>query len=222
MSNLWKKTIVIGILALLFGMTLGPTISSTSTSGENKQTTVTETNLFRNYQQDETILENYGLFQNNFQSFISEIRVQENNFMDLEDLLDWLRNRSEYPILTFLLSRMMNTEKLQNRDIVLSMGWTYDFNPLKKTEVKIVKPVSLWMYKEKSEKISVPSMTVLISADPVSIETIAGNQIGFMFGFRGIYGHIPQQFPKQSMTYMMGTAQNVAALELPTMNLRAS
>lgn len=222
MNSLWKKTIAIGILTILFGMTLGPSISSLSTSVETDKTTVAETNLFKNYQQDETILENYGLFQNNLQSFISEMRDQENNFKNLKDLLDWLRNKSEYPILTFILSRMMNTEKLQNRDIALSMGWTYDFNPLKKTEVKIVKPVSLWMYKDKSEKLNIPSMTVLISADPVSIETVAGNQVGFMFGFRGIYGHIPQQFPKQSMTYMIGTAQNVAALEIPTMNLRAS
>lgn len=222
MNNLWKKTIAIGILTLLFGMTLGPSISSTSTTVENEKTTVAETNVFKNQKQDETILENYGLFQNNLQSFIFDIKDQETNLKDIKDLFEWLRNKSDYPILTFLLSRIMNVEKLQNRDIILSVGWNYDFNPLKKSEVEMIKPFSLWMYKDNSEKLNIPSMTVLISADPLSIETVEGNQVGFMFRFRGIYGHMPQQFPEKSMTYMIGTAQNAAALEIPTMNLRAS
>ena len=105
---------------------------------------------------------------------------------------------------------------------MISAGWNYDVNPLKKTEVKVVKPLSLWKYADTSEKMNIPSITVLISGDPMKVETLVGNQFGFMYRFRGIYGHIPQQFPKQSLTYMIGTAQNAAAIELPTIDLFAS
>jgi hypothetical protein len=223
MNNLWKKTIVIGILTLLFGMTLGPSISAASQQNERNDTTlVAQSNLNNGKLLEKMIFENYGLFQRDIQSFISDLKDPENNFKDLDDILDWLRNKSEYPLLTLLFTKMLNLDRLENRDIILSFGWSYDFNPMKKTDVKFLKPLSIWMYKETAEKLNVPSMTVLISGDPVAIETISGNQLGFMFRFRGIYGHIPRQFPQESFTYLIGSAQKAAAIEMPTMNMFAS
>ncbi|MBS3749808.1 MAG: hypothetical protein KGY67_08955, partial [Candidatus Thermoplasmatota archaeon] len=165
-------------------------------------------------------------FQNKIQSLLLNLNTQQNDNDGLreilEKLLDWLINKSDNTLISVLLSKLLNLDRLKNKEIVISVGWNYDINPLKKTEVKIVKPLSIWKYADTSEKMSMPSVTVLISSDPMKVETVVGNQLGFMYRFRGIYGHIPQQFPEQSFTYMIGTAQNAAALELPTMDLFAS
>ncbi|HMA83172.1 MAG TPA: hypothetical protein VKP59_02985 [Candidatus Thermoplasmatota archaeon] len=225
MNKLWKKTIVLGIFALFLGMTLAPTLSAAHRHEAEKKEQMKYTTLvdYQNFQVDDK--NDIESFQNKIQSFLLNLNTRQNDDglkEILEKLLDWLINKSDNPLISVLLSKLLNLERLKNKEIVISAGWGYDINPLKKTEVKIVKPLSLWKYTDTSEKMSMPSVTVLISGDPMKVETVVGNQLGFMYRFRGIYGHIPQQFPEQSFTYMIGTTQNAAALELPTMDLFAS
>ncbi|MBS3801216.1 MAG: hypothetical protein KGY65_00530 [Candidatus Thermoplasmatota archaeon] len=226
MNKLWTKTIVLGIVALFLGMMLAPTLSAahrheTKEKEQMKYTTLVD---HQNFQVDDK--SDIESFQNKIQSLLLNLNTQQNDNDGLreilEKLLDWLINKSDNTLISVLLSKLLNLDRLKNKEIVISVGWNYDINPLKKTEVKIVKPLSIWKYADTSEKMSMPSVTVLISSDPMKVETVVGNQLGFMYRFRGIYGHIPQQFPEQSFTYMIGTAQNAAALELPTMDLFAS
>lgn len=218
MNNICKKTIVLGIFALFVGMTLAPSLSATEEQTV-KQEKINPSLLDKRMTEPET-------FQNEFQSFLLNIQENQNDYQGLkeilEKLLNWLANKSDNPLVSILLSKLLNLEKLKDRDIVIGAGWNYDLNPLKKTDIQMIKPLSIWRYADTSEKMSIPSVTVLISGEPLAVETVVGNQLGFMYRFRGVYSHIPQQFPGQSFTFMMGTAQNAAALELPTMNLFAS
>ena len=226
MNKLWKKTIVLGIFALFLGMTLAPSLSASyQQETKNKEQTSYASILdYQDFKVDEN--RDTDSFQNKLQSFLLDLNNQQADKDGigeiLKKLLNWLVNKSDNPLISILLSRLLNLERLQNREIVISAGWNYDFNPLKKTEFEMIKPLSLWKYADTSEKMNIPSITVLISGDPMTVETVVGNQFGFMYRFRGIYGNIPQQFPEQSFTYMIGTAQNAAALELPTMDLFAS
>ena len=217
MNLLWKKTVVIGILALLFGMTLAPNMTAT-TDQEVANAQNTDDNIIKSTEENNQ----EESFRTNLQSLISEINLRKDRFDGLKDLINWILNKSDYPLLASLFSRLMNTERLQGRDIIISAGWNYNMNPLKKTEFKVIKPIAVWKLRENSEMMKMPSTTILISSDPVKIETVMGNQLGFMFRFRGVYGYFPQQFPKQSFAYMIGTAKNAAAFELPSMNLFAS
>ena len=226
MNKLWTKTIVLGIVALFLGMMLAPTFSAAHRHETKEQEQMNYTTVvdYQNLQVDDK--SDIEAFQNKIQLLLLDLNTQQNDNDGLreilEKLLDWLINKSDNTLISVLLSKLLNLDRLKNKEIVISVGWNYDINPLKKTEVKIVKPLSLWKYADTSEQMSMPSVTVLISSDPMKVETVVGNQLGFMYRFRGIYGHIPQQFPEQSFTYMIGTAQNAAALELPTMDLFAS
>jgi hypothetical protein len=227
MKKIWKKTIVLGIFTLFLGMMLAPNLLAAE-EHIIKQEEKTWSDPITNRQQPnvETMISEPETFQTEIQSFLSSIESNQNDYNGLkeilEKLLNWLINKSDNPLVSILLSKLLNLEKLQDREIVISVGWNYDLNPLKKTDIQMIKPLSIWKYADTSEKMNIPSVTILISGEPLAVETVMGNQLGFMYRFRGIYGHIPQQFPDQSFSYTIGTAQNAAALELPTMNLFAS
>lgn len=218
MNKLWKKTIAVGIFVLFVGMTLMPTISAINQKNETIGTQISaNTDIF-----DEVTIENPEEFQSEMQLLLSDLTMEKNNFDNLRDLLNWLLNKSDFPVLSYLLSQLINTERLQDRELILSLGWDYDLNPLKKNQFKIMKPLKFWLFTESSNLINLPSTTIVISSNPFNIQRVMGNQIGFVYRFRGLYGHMPQQFPKQSFTYMIGTAKGAAAFELPTLQLFAS
>lgn len=211
-----KKIGVLALFALFISATAATGVMATySQNYEGEQKDFMQKKIINNKENEKTLIENPTMFQARLQTVISKIETKPLDFIGLLDLLEWLFENSDYKIITFLLSNLFNTNRLRNREIVLSMGWNYNFNPLKKNEIKMVKPLALWGYVDTPELTKMPSMTVLISGDPLKIETISGRQIGFMYRFRGFYGHIPKQFPQQSMTYMIGTAENAAALEIP-------
>lgn len=221
MNALWKKTIVLGTIALFLGMTLAPGISAIPPE-ENEKTNKLrqmDTLIKEEKQTIEPIQTESNNIFSNLKTLISDLKTEQPDFDNIRELINWLINRTDAPVITYLLSELMDSQRLEGREIILSFGWNYDINPFKKNQFKILKPLTLWRYSEQSDMMNIPSTTIIISRNPVAIENVMGNQIGLMYRFRGVFGHVPDQLPQKSITYMVGSAKAVTAIELPTMNL---
>jgi hypothetical protein len=219
MKTIMKKTLVIGIGILFLAVTMMPAFSAIqqNTSKKNQESEYIQKPESQTDQLNQIIYRDTDTMQNELFRFTSMISTAGQDMDTIRDLINWLLNKSDYPLLSFLLSQLMNMERLQDRDIIVSAGWNYDINPLKRKEMDFLRPLTLWQYTDTSDMFQMPSTTILISSDPLKIETVFGTQLGYMFRFRGIYGHNPQKLPEKSFTYMIGTVQNAGVLELPNL-----
>lgn len=217
MNLYMKKTVVLGIVFLFLIMMLVPSLTA-----NQQQKMIREEKTSFSQDHLEHLMHNAPQkIQNDLVSIIGALLREKNNFEDLQDIIDWLKNRADNPFISVILSRLLNLDRFKGKDLILSAGWNYDLNPFKKVNIKIMKPLTLWMYTDASNEAKFSSMSIVISMDPFNIEQVFGNQFGYMVRFRGFYGHMPQQYPKKSFTYMIGMAQNVLAVELPDFDLFA-
>lgn len=220
MKTIMKKTLVMGIGILFLAVTMMPAFSAfqQNTSEKTQESEYIKKPVSQTDQLNQIIYRNTDTMQNELFRFTSLISTAKQDMDTIRDLINWLLNKSGYPLLSFLLSQLLDMERLQDRDIIISAGWNYDINPLKRKEMDFIRPLTIWRYTDASEMFQMPSTTILISSDPLKIETVFGTQLGYMFRFRGIYGHNPQKLPEKSLTYMIGTVQNAGLIELPTVN----
>lgn len=220
MNTIWKKIIVLGILTLFLTMSLAPSISA---ERKEKEKTNNQLNSVKEVYREEkqVITASHTTLDEvtDLQILLADLTAEQRSFDNIKELINWFVNQSDSTLISYLISQLMDTQRLTEREIILSFGWNIDINPLKKDQFKIMKPLLLWKFMDGSDLMNIPSTTVLISKDPVTVERIVGNQIGFMYRFRGIYGHVTNQLPEKSFTYMIGSAKGVTAIELPNMNL---
>jgi hypothetical protein len=218
--SLMKKGMIIAVAALFLSMAAAPAIS---TKDAQKQSYAVELT---------TIGENGKLLKDTFvlsEGEVQELKLRLNNLLDvlknqvdmegvLELLLRFL-NADDYPILSRIIASIFNSDLLMKGNLVFSEGWGLTLNPFNDGDLSFMKPLTFWKYQDASDMFQIPSMTTIIDLSPFELKTVTGNQIGFMFRFRGIYLQITQPFPEQSFTFFLGVSRFAAAIELPTITL---
>lgn len=217
-NNSMNKIIAIGIFALMLSLTAIPQLNAANNQQNLKKPIkpiYSKNEIDRQDQKIQPLTINHNIFQQDIENIMSNLNTKNFDFDNLEELLNWLLNKSNYPILSAFFSQMLKIDRFKGRDIIISYGWNYNLNPLKQPETEIVQLIDLWGYRESSKMMGISSTTILISSDPFNMDIVTGRQLGFIFRFRGISGCIPQQYPELSFTYRIGTVKHAAALDLP-------
>jgi len=218
--SLMKKGMIIAVAALFLGMAAAPAISAKE--AQNQTYAVELTTIGDN---GKLIKESFTLSKAEVQELklrLNDLMDQMKNQVDMEGILDLLLrflNADDYPILSRIIASIFNSDLLMRGNLVFSEGWGLTLNPFNDGDLSFMKPLTFWKYQDGSDMFQIPSMTTIIDLNPFELKTINGNQIGFMFRFRGIYLQITQPFPEQSFTFFLGVSRFAAAIELPTITL---
>jgi hypothetical protein len=133
-------------------------------------------------------------------------------------LLDFI-NGNDNPLLSRIISGLLNSQMDFDRQLVISAGWGINLIPFRNSQTDFIKPITFWHYAEQSDTMTFPSMTASLDFSPFKLKSVIGSQLGIMFRFRGVYIHIPQTFPNQSFTFFIGTAKRIINIELPNLEL---
>ena len=118
-------------------------------------------------------------------------------------------------LLKELFEKFNGQYQLSKKTLIISQGWSYNFNLNKNSEFKIKRSIlSFWHYTYGSAK-GGKSTTIVIRPDTIfsskGAEVYKEKQIGFMFKPTGIYIYQKNMFPKKSYTLFIGLADNVFA-----------
>ncbi len=222
MKRIWKKGMIIGIIALFVSVSMAPALTAVPKTTEKNTIGIELASIGSDGSQEIQTLDltkdEAANLQLKLTSFLELIRSM-NDKKSLLDLFQLFVNGNEYPILSNLVTMLIDTQLLSNRQIVVSEGWNYDLNPFKKTETDVMKPLTVWRYTESSDKLPIPSSTSIIRFNPMETQTYTGSQLGLLVRFKGIYVHIPQKLPDQSFTFFIGFAKHAGAFELPTLSM---
>lgn len=218
--SMLKKGMIIAVAALFVSLSVAPAITAKETKNPTYAVELT------------TIAENGQLIKETMvlsDMEIQELKLQLNwlidllkNQVDMEGVLNLLLqflNMDEYPILSKIIQRILGSDLLLKGNLVFSEGWSLTLNPFNDGGVSFMKPLTFWKYQDSSDMFQIPSMTTIIDLNPFELKTIEGNQLGFMFRFKGIYLEITQPLPQQSFTFFLGVSRFAGAIELPTIAL---
>ena len=223
MKKIWKKGMIIGIIALFVSVSMAPALTAVQKTTDEKNTIGIELASIgsdgnQQIQTFDLTKDEAASLQLKLSSLLELIRSM-NDKKSVLDLFQLFVNDNEYPIISSLFTMLIDSKILSNRQIVVSEGWSYDANPFKKTETEAMKPLIFWHYCESSDKLPIPSSTSIIRFNPMETQTYTGGQLGLLFRFKGIYVHIPQKLPEQSFTFFIGFAKHSGAFEIPTLNM---
>ena len=166
-------------------------------------------------------------------------RIESAN--DFEEVMDIIREIGdskalwEFPVLKFIVTKITewitkvrslelfsNTLNGGDRGItlfskshfVMSFGSYHRWNPFKENKFKLFKQgFTCWHYRAQS-KLFGKGRTVIVSRDPFAIKRVIGTQLGWMFGFRGLFFDIESRLTGQSYVLFLGRADRVRGLDL--------
>ena len=211
-----KKPIIIFVIALFLSLSIAPSFTAeieTSTNTYPVEITSVDENgaiisEILNYTQDEIDI---------LQTQFDLIQKGARDKMDLKEIIDLIMdvfNSTNYPILSRILTRFIDTDLFLKGKLVVSKGWSKTLNPFSDGEISITKIISLFRYREDMSLFNIPSMTTIIDPEPFQLESYSGNHICFLFRFKGIYIHITKPFPQQSFRYILGMSRFATVLDL--------
>ena len=221
MKSIRKNAMILAIAALFLSLSMAPAITAEKKSNDIpyavELTSVAENGLL----EKETLYlteEEVGVLQTRLSRLLDLLKDQTDLDGILELLLKFL-NMDDYPILSRIISRIFDSELLLKGKLIFSEGWSLTFNPFNDGDISFMKPITFWKYQDGSDMFQIPSMTTIIDLNPFELKSIEGNQLGFMFRFKGIYIQITQPLPQQSFTFFLGVSRQAAAIELPDITL---
>ena len=100
------------------------------------------------------------------------------------------------------------------RVFVISFGHGIQLNPLRKSQINVLRPSYLfWFYPGVSHKLFADK-TLIIDPSPFHVKVLDGGQIGIMRRFVGIYIFIPGTTSRESTIFFMGYAYKALGLDL--------
>ena len=236
-KNMIKKICIISITFLLIGLIFKPTAGSKEINEEKSEKIIL--NLLSPDSNENKILSLNKEDFNLLKSLISDIiqntssgKKMTENWIDSIIQLDTSNNNILIGILNFIKNLFQNfngQNQLSKKTLIISQGWSYNFNLNKNSEFKIKRSIlSIWHYIYGSTK-GGKSTTLVIRPDTTlfsskGAELYKEKQIGFMYKPTGIYIYQKNMFPKKSYTLFIGFANNVfinaaveADLNLPLM-----
>ena len=217
-KDLFRKCLTIGVIALFATIYMAPAIANEDIKEESFEETVTveySSIDLSGYITEEKITLSEQEFTDlkiKLSSLLDDLK-SKNDKKEVMDVLTTFLDRNDQSLLGKILSYLLNSEILGNRELVISQGSGYNLNPFKESKTKITKPFTLWLYGETSGQSLFPSGTGVVSFNPFEIKTFTGAQMGFMLRFRGLYIQVAQPMYQQSYTFFIGTARHVGGFE---------
>jgi len=214
-KDLLKKGFVIWIIAIFVTIYMAPVYANEEIKEEDfsvEYNLIDSEGIFNKEKVELSLSDIEGL-KDRLSSLIDNLQStkEENEIIDvLESFLDF----KEYPFLSRILEQLLNSGFSIDGSLVVSQGWGYDFNPLKKNKFDFIKPIYFWRYTDSVNPINMPSSTAVLSMDPFQVKTFIGNQMGFMLRFRGVHLHIARSYPMGSFTIFLGSARYVGGFEI--------
>ena len=213
------KMVVIGVIILFVGLSIGPVTASKSPENELQDEVVNIECALLDLDGSVTI-EKFTLSEQEFKELevmLSEFMEKIQSATDRNDVINIIDTffGDKHPVLSFILKSLNIYKMFRNRAFVVSQGWSYKLNPFKDNSVETQKPFNCWYYSDQS-KFEMPSRTFILRHGrflDMDIECLRGIQIGMMTRFRGIYIYVAQPPPEKSYTFFMGTAHHIMGLD---------
>ena len=211
--------VVIGVIILFVGLSIGPVTANESLENELQDEVVNiECALFD--LDGSVTIEKFTLSEQEFKELevmLSEFMEKIQSATDRNDVINIVNTffGDNHPVLSFILKPLNIYKMFRNRAFVVSQGWSYKLNPFKDNSVEMYKPFNCWYYSDQS-KFEMLSRTFILRYDrllDMDIECLRGMQIGMMTHFRGIYIYVARPPPEKSYTFFMGTAHRIMGLD---------
>ena len=214
-----RKILAIFIILLMLAIPF-----SIAQAGEATQKNTAEENVtiqYASYQDDGTITtdkitmteEELTEFENAVSLIMDEIQAG-NDFNGIWDLIQNYLG-GNHLILNMVTGVLLKFKNIFNRALVISSGHGLRFNPLKKSQFKIRKGISLWHYSSDSP---IKDRTIILKPLALKLKILKGAQFGIMTKFTGIYLYISRTLPQKSYTFFFGTAKHINGIQLPSIS----
>ena len=210
-----RKIIAIYLILLLVAIPEGfAQASVTSQTNQNNETTLVEIT---------TLTDEGTLTTETISLSESELTEIQNNLATLFEefpstgIFDNIKNiinnmiKGNHPLLSSISKIFLRSRLSHSRALVISQGFSYNFNPFRQNRFKIKKPFTFWFY---STGKLIKSKTLIFRPLALQFQTLNGRQLGIMVKFTGVYINIIRPYPEQSYTFFAGTAHRIMGLEL--------
>jgi len=100
------------------------------------------------------------------------------------------------------------------RVLVFSHGRTMISNPMKRLQVRAIKPSTFFWYYSGDFDNKVPSKTYILDLKPMNVKVLDGRQVGMIRRFVGFYIYIPMESTHQSNVFFLGYAYQAVGMDL--------
>ena len=220
-----KKIVVVSVIFLLIGLGLSPAASSKKTNEKDQHDNIVS-NLFSLKTDGNNVFsssaEEFDLLKNLISYIIQNIASEKNTNDNLLDSIispDNAGNSLLNEIINLILNFIQNNNNqplLSKKTIVISQGWSYNFNYFKNSKSEIKRnDYSFWRFNQGS-RTGDESKTLVIRPDDglffsKGIELFKGKQRGFMLRPTGISIYQKNNFPQSCYTLFIGFASFVSA-----------
>ena len=217
-KDLFRKGLVIGVIALFATLYMAPAIANDyveeTNYGEKITVKYTSIDLNRFTAEEKVTLseQEFTGLKTKLSSLFNDLKAKTDK-KEIMDVLTAFIESNDQPLLNKIFESLFNSKILGNRKLVFSLGYGYNLNPFKESKTAFNNPFTLWCYTDASDQMSIPSSTGVVSLNPYEIKTFTGAQIGFMLRFRGFNIYVAQPLPQESYTFFIGTAQYVGGFE---------
>jgi len=217
-KDLFRKGLVIGVIALFATIYIAPAIANEHIEEESYGETVTieytsiELNGFTAEEKVTLSEQEFTGLKTKLSSLFDDLKTKTDK-KEAMDVLTAFLDYNDQPLLNKIFESLSNSIIFGNRKLVVSLGCGYNLNPFKDSKTAVNKPFTLWSYTDASNQLSIPSITEIVTLSPFEIKTFTGAQIGFMLRFKGFHIQIVQPLPQKSYTFFIGTAQYVGGFE---------
>ncbi len=214
-----RKMIVMGVIALFVGLSIGP-VNALEFPENEMQDEVVNIEYALVDLDGTVIIEKFTLSEQEFEELevmLSEFMEKIQSATDHDDVMNILNTflRNRHPVLSFILKPLSSYKMFRDRAFIVSQGWGHKLNPFKNSSAEIYKLFNFWHYTNRSE-FGMPSGTFILrhgSLFDTDAKFLRGIQIGMMTRFRGIYVYIARPLPEKSYTFFMGTTHHVVGLD---------
>jgi len=201
-----RKIIVMGVIALFVGLSIGPVNAIEFSDNERKDEVVnieyTLIDLDGNTIKEKFTLSERELkeFEVMLSEFMEKIQFATNHNEAMNIINTFLKDR--HPVLSLIL-KPINSYKM------------FRLNLFKNNSADIYKLFNFWHYSNRSD-FGIPSGTFFLRHGRLfntDAKFLHGIQVGMMTRFRGIHVYIARPLPEKSYTFFIGTAHHIVGLD---------
>ena len=219
-----KKIVVVSVIFLLIGLGLSPVASSKKTNEKNQHDNIVlnlsslktdGNNVFSLNAKEFDLLK--SLISYIIQNIASEKNAND-NWIDSIISSGETGNTFLNEIINLILNALQNKNDqplFSKKTLVISQGWSYNFNYFKNSKFEIKRNDNLFWRFIHGSRTGDESKTLVIRPDGLfsskGIEIFKGKQIGFMYRPTGLYIYQKNNFPKPCYTLFIGFAGFVIA-----------
>lgn len=211
-----KKMVLCLMIFLIISLSFSPVFNAKTNSIKK----IFPVNISSFDEKGEIFSENWYLDEkeiDNFQIKMQNLEILAKNQSDLKEIIELIMqvfNSTNYPVLSRILTRIIDIDLLLKGKIVISKGWTRQINPLNDGEISFMKIISIFRYREDREILNIPCSSSIIDLDPFDIKSYSGDHLFLLYRFKGIFLQITRPFPDQNFCFIFGVSRFASAVQL--------